>query len=386
MNGLVITTMRLLNGLFTLSFLPLLYSIYRKTQRRFYLLWGAGFLLYGVNIVIRTSLLYFNICSLRAEIYAFMFTLSGFVFIITGIGDLIYRARTMLLASLSIPLIIVVLYYTTQPYLLGLLVASIPWIFTCISLLIIRVRYSSSLDLFVVGWAILSFSNIGSLFGVMEMFYVEVMAIFGKVVILFGVLYPRFTFLADDLRRFLIAGVPQQYSDQRGETFVLFNSKSGKRSNEVKWIKERISENNLKDTRTILISTYDLINPADIITNTNEKDMYFVRMIQGGKSAFHDFGERITVIKDDLNDLDILFTDIINFTKERKITAHIILYNLSVLIHTHGWKRVYTFLLSNLSLLKESSVYLYSIYYPKTHELESEIAKFEKLADLVKEI
>jgi len=31
-------------------------------------------------------------------------------------------------------------------------------------------------------------------------------------------------------------------------------------------------------------------------------------------------------------------------------------------------------------------VYLYSIYYPKTHELESEIAKFEKLADLVKEI
>jgi hypothetical protein len=386
MNGLVITTMRLLNGLFTLSFLPLLYSIYRKTQRRFYLLWGAGFLLYGVNIIIRTSLLYFNISSLRAEIFAFMFTLSGFVFIITGIGDLIYRARTMLLASLSIPLMIVVLYYTTQPYLLGLLVASIPWIFTCVSLLIIRVRYSSSLDLFVVGWAILSFSNVGSLFGVMEMFYVELMAIFGKVVILFGVLYPRFTFLADDLRRFLIAGMPQQYTDQLGETFVLFNSKSGKRSNEVKWIKERISENNLKDTRTILISSYDLITPADIITNPNEENIYFVRMIQGGKSAFQDFGERIMVINDDLNDLDILFTDIINFTKERKITAHIILYNLSVLIHTHSWKRVYTFLLSNLSLLKESSVYLYSIYYPKTHELESEIAKFEKLADLVKEI
>jgi len=386
MNGLVITTMRLLNGLFTLSFLPLLYSIYRKTQRRFYLLWGAGFLLYGVNIIIRTSLLYFNISSLHAEIFAFMFTLSGFVLIITGIGDLIFRARTMLLVSLSIPLIIVVLYYTTQSYIVGLLIASLPWIFTCVSLLIIRFKYSSSLDLFVVGWAILSFSNVGALFGLMELTYVEIMAIFGKVVILFGVLYPRFTFLADDLRRFLIAGMPQQYTDQLGETFVLFNSKSGKRGNEVKWIKERISENSLKDIRTILISTYDLITPADIITNPNEEDIYFVRMIQGGKSAFQDFGESIMVINDDLNDLDILFTDIINFTKERKITAQIILYNLSVLIHTHGWKRVYTFLLSNLSLLKESSVYLYSIYYPKTHELESEIAKFEKLADLVKEI
>jgi hypothetical protein len=387
MNGLVVTTIRLLNGLFTLYFFPLLYSIYRKTQRRFYLLWGTGFLLYGVNIIIRVSLLYFNINSLRAEIFAFMFTLSGFVLIITGIGDLIDRARTMLLASLSIPLIIITLYYTTQTYLLGLLIASLPWIFTCISLLIIRFKYSSSLDLFVVGWAILSFSNIGALFGVMELTYVEIMAIFGKVVILMGVLYPRFTFLADDFRRFLIAGVPQQYSNQSREKFVLFNSKSGKRSNEVKWIKGRISENSLKDIRTILISTYDLITPADIITNGNERDnIYFVRMIRGGKTVFHDFGERIIVINDDLNDLDILFTDIINFTKERKITAQIILYNLSFLIHTHGWKRVYTFLLSKISLLKESSVYLDSIYYPKTHEYESDIAKFEKLSDLVKEI
>ena len=104
MNGLVVTTMRLLNGLFTLSFFPILYSIYIKTQRRFYLLWGAGFLLYGVNILIRVSLLYFNIDSLRAEIFAFMFTLSGFVLIITGIGDLINKARTMFLAALSIPL------------------------------------------------------------------------------------------------------------------------------------------------------------------------------------------------------------------------------------------------------------------------------------------
>ncbi|TRO54281.1 hypothetical protein E2P71_04500 [Candidatus Bathyarchaeota archaeon] len=340
-----------------------------------------------MNIIIRTSLLYFNTSSLSAEIFAFMFSLSGLAFIITGIGDLIHRAKTMLLASLSIPILIVVLYFTTQPYLLGLLIASLPWIFTCISLLVIRVRYSSSLDLFVVGWAILTFTNIGALFGVVELAYVEMMAIFGKVVILFGVLYPRFTFLADDLRRFLIAGVPQQYSDQPGDKFVLYSSGLGKRSKEVKWIKERIADNSLKDIRTIIISTYDLISPADMMVSTSEdSNMYFVRMIQGGKSAFHDFGERIIIINDDLNDLDILFSDIINFTKERKITAQIILYNLSALIHTHGWKRVYTFLLSKIPLLKESSVYLYSLYYPKTHEIESDIAKFERLADLVTEI
>jgi len=47
---------------------------------------------------------------------------------------------------------------------------------------------------------------------------------------------------------------------------------------------------------------------------------------------------------------------------------------------------VYTFLLSKISILKSSSVYLYAIYYPKTHEVESDIAKFEKLADNVIEI
>lgn len=387
MNSLVVTTLRLLNGLITLSLFPILYSIYRKTKRHFYLLWGTGFLLYGVNIIIRTGLVYFNKSSLRAEIFAFMFTLFGIALILTGIGDLIHRARTMLLASLGIPLLIVMLYYTTQQHLLGLLIASLPWLFTCVSLLFIRVRYSSSLDLFVVGWVILTLSNVGALFGVMELTYVEMMAIFGKVVILFGVLNSGFTFLADDFRRFLIGGVRQPYSDQLGDKFVLFNSKSGNRSNEVKWVKERVVENSLKDIRTIIISTYDLITLADMMAGNGEDgNMYFVRMIQGGKSVFHDFGERIMVINDDLNDLDILFTDIINFTNMRKITAQIILYNLSALIHTHGWKRVYTFLLSKMSLLKESNVYLYSLYYPKTHEVESDIAKFEKLADLVTDI
>jgi len=387
MNSLVVTTLRLLNGLITLSLFPILYSIYRKTKRHFYLLWGTGFLLYGVNIIIRTGLVYFNTSSLRAEIFAFMFTLFGIALILTGIGDLIHRARTMLLASLGIPLLIVMLYYTTQQHLLGLLIASLPWLFTCVSLLFIRVRYSSSLDLFVVGWVILTLSNVGALFGVMELTYVEMMAIFGKVVILFGVLNSGFTFLADDFRRFLIGGVRQPYSDQLGDKFVLFNSKSGNRSNEVKWVKERVVENSLKDIRTIIISTYDLITLADMMAGNGEDgNMYFVRMIQGGKSVFNDFGERIMVINDDLNDLDILFTDIINFTNMRKITAQIILYNLSALIHTHGWKRVYTFLLSKMSLLKESNVYLYSLYYPKTHEVESDIAKFEKLADLVTDI
>ncbi len=38
-------TLRILNGMITIGFFPFLFQIYRKTSRRFYLLWSAGFLL-----------------------------------------------------------------------------------------------------------------------------------------------------------------------------------------------------------------------------------------------------------------------------------------------------------------------------------------------------
>lgn len=387
MNDLVVTTMRLLNGLFTLSFFPLLYSIYRKTQRRFYLLWGVGFLLYGVNILIRTGFLYLKITALDIELIPFMFLLTGFTLIITGIGELINRAKMLLLVSLMVPLIIVILYFTVQTYYIGQLIAQIPYIFICISLLYIRVNFTASLDLFIVGWAILSLTNIGGAFELIDKMYVDIFAIFGKIVLLIGTTYPRFSFLIDDLRRFLISGLPSKYITEPGDKLVLVNSKPGIRNAEIQWITNKIHDNSEKSIKTVLITTYDLISPSDLATmNVSQEHFYVVRMIQSRKSVFDIFTEHMMVINDDLNDLDILVTDIITFTNDTKTNCQIILYNLSSLIHTHGWKRVYTFLLSKVSLLKSSNVYLYALYYPKTHEIESDIAKFETLADKISEI
>lgn len=387
MNDLNITLLRLINGLFTLSYFPLLYSIYDKTQKRFYLLWGAGFLLYGVNIIIRTGFLYFDLNALDIELIPFMFLLTGFTLILTGIGELINRAKTLLLASLIVPLIIAILYFTVQTYYVGQIIAQIPYFFICVSLLYIRVNFSASLDLFLVGWVILSLTNIGAAFELIDKMYVEVFAIFGKIVLLIGITYPKFSFLVDDLRRFLISGLPYKYITEYGDKLVLVNSKSGNRNTETQWITDRIKDNSEKSIKTVLITTYDLISPSDLATvNVSQELFYVVRMIQGGKSMFDIFTEHMMTINDDLNDLDILVTDIINFTNDTKTNCQIILYNLSSLIHTHGWKRVYTFLLSKISLLKSSNVNLYALYYHKTHEIESDIAKFETIADKISEI
>jgi hypothetical protein len=387
MDALIIKALRLINGLFTLAFFPNLYLIYRKTNRTFYLLWGTGFLFYGINVMIRTSMLVFNIESMNMEVFSFMFMVVGLTLIITGIGDLINKTRLLLLASLSVPMALVVLFFTTRPMLLGQVIAFLPYVFIAVSLLIIRIYFSATLDFLVIGWTIIAFTNIGYGFGFISPIFVEIYVIFAKAVLYYGSLYPRFSYLVDDLRRYLISGVPIQYFDNAWEKFVLINSTSGKRNNEIQWIKNRIDENSKKAVRTIMLSTYDLISLNDLkAKDIDEENLYVVRMVQGGKSVFDIFKEHLITINDDLNDLDILFADILAFSSERKINCQIILYNLSSLIHTHGWKRVYTFLLSKISYIKNSNVYLYALYYPRTHEVASDIAKFERLADNVIEI
>lgn len=369
----------------TVVFFPYLYNIYRKTRRRFYLLWGTGFLLYGGNILTRVILPLIGFeASVNAQLFSFVLFLGGFVLIITGIGDLVNKARTMLLSALVIPLVIAVLYFTTQPYVLGRAVSLSPFLFISISLFFIRRRHSASLDLFVVGWAILLLDNIALAVGMMSGVFVEVFAIFGKVVIFLGMTYPRFSFLVDDFRRFLISGVPEAYSESSRDRLILVNTTSGQRSGELQWIKDRIDENKAKAVRTILITTYDLISAADLASNgIDEKDLYLVRLLTGGRGPVSVMKEHVVTINDDLNELDVFFSDIMFFSNERKISCQIIVYTISDLIHTHGWKRVYSFLLSKISQLKSSNVQVYGVYYPETHTEKADISKFEKMADKV---
>jgi len=375
--------LRILNGIITIGFFPFLFQIYRKTSRRFYLLWGVGFLLYGINIVIRATLPFFGLEeTLNAQIFSFLFVLTGFILIITGIGELIDSARHFFIASMSMPLMLVILYFTTQQHDVGRSISLMPYVFIALSLLVIRSRYTNALDLLIVGWGILLFDNVGLAIGAINGMYVEVFAIFGKFVIVIGMTSPRFSFLVDDLRRFLIAGLPSVYNDSASNRMILIDSKCESRDNEIVWIRSKVKENSAKTYRTVLISTYDLIAPPDLRRGEiKDVDIFLVRMLTGGRGTLNVFEGHTMTINDDVNELDILFTEIINFSENRKIRCEIILYNLSALIHTHGWKRVYSFLLSKIQQIKGSEVYMYAFYYPNTHENIADISKFEMIFD-----
>ena len=105
---------RFLNGLVTLYFLPFLLGIYRRRQKRFYMYWGLGFLFYGVNNLIRTWMLYAGSSSILPEFTAFLFQSLGFTLILCGIGELVDRTRLLCLLSLSVPLLMVLLYFISR--------------------------------------------------------------------------------------------------------------------------------------------------------------------------------------------------------------------------------------------------------------------------------
>ncbi|MCW4049524.1 MAG: hypothetical protein NWE89_07275 [Candidatus Bathyarchaeota archaeon] len=388
MNEFYTLALRMINGLITVFFFPLIYRSYRKTGKRFYLLWGVGYFLYGIGIVIIAFLqLLYNEVSLGVEVVFFVFSLIGFSLVLTGVGDLFDKAKLVFFSSLSVPLIIVILYFTTQPRLLGSLVALTPYFFITFALAVIKKYYNPPIEMFVIGWTILSLANIGLLLGSIEPFFVEVIAIFAKIIIINGVLYQRFSFLADDLTRYLISGSPIEYYEAKNGKIALINASKASKIEEITWIKRRAKENHLKEIRTILVSMYDLISLSDLRQNgVGEDDLYYVRMIQGLVKTQPVFDEQTMTINDDLTDLNQFIMDVIQFSNERRINCQIIIYTLSSLIHTHGWKRVYSFLLPKITQIKTSLTDLYILYYPNTHSNTSDIVKFERISDEVNDI
>lgn len=376
---------RLANGLAPISFFPFLFQIYRRTRRSFYLLWGVGFLLYGISIIIRIGTpLTTQVDPKPTHWLAFIFSMIGFILIITGIGELIDKSKIMLSSALCLPLIPVISYFVSGPNLLAWSITLSPFLLIGLSLIFIWRKYKASVDLFIVGWLFLLIINIAIPLNMINPVYVEILAIFGKIIIFIGMINPRFSFLVDDLKRFFILGIPEVYGDEVLEHFTLLYPKPGQKTKEIEWIREKVTGNSIKAIRTILITLYDVISPSDLNSiGLAESELYLVRILPGGRSFTQVFKDNIMTINDNLTQLEILLSDIINYSNEMRIRCDIIMVTLSLAIHTHGWKRVYSLLISKMSDLKASNVHLYCFYHPETHEKKAEISKFERIADKV---
>jgi hypothetical protein len=181
----------------------------------------------------------------------------------------------------------------------------------------------------------------------------------------------------------LLSGAPELYPEGIFEHCTLVNSNSSHRSQELDWIRRKAIENSRLGIRMILVALYDLITSSDLESNgLKDDDLYLVRMLPRGDQPIQTVGDSVATMSDDLAQLEILISEIIDYSIERGIRCDIVLYSISWAIHTHGWRRVYSLLTSKIPELKTSNVHLYCFYYPQTHE-RTEVSKFEKIADRV---
>ena len=374
--------MRLINGVVTLYFAPSLYKIYRNTNRQFYLFWALGYLFYGVNIILRLFIPEGFEITIGSMI-TFFFFLLGFIFMVVGVGELINKRRLMLASTLTILLPILQYIFGTEWIPISLTFAILPYIVMPTSLIIINWKWKVDLRLLSAGWATLFLANLGFLMNKIDPGFVDLISILSKCIIYIGMIQPSFSFIVDDLRVFLLGGFPTEYSKRIIGSFNLVNIKNTNREREIFWINEKVDKNTTIGVRTILITLYDLITNKSIIRFEENDNLYLVRVLPGTRSILNTFEERIMSINDDLNQLDLLFSDVIKFSTERKVPCEMILYSFSHLIHTHGVRRLYSFITTKIPLIKASQVTLTCFYYPGSHEKESDIVIFEKLADSI---
>ncbi len=374
---------RLINGSFTLLIALLLYRIYRRRKNKFYLSWGIGFLGYGASIFVRIfSPQIIEVTPLG--LLAFIFVFSGYVAMLLGIGELVNETKRISLTMALFPLLLGALYLRgVDLVFIAYVFTLFPYLLIGIILTIIQIKYSLDLKLLISGWFCILIINVGYILNQVDPGYVDLLSTFSKGVVFWGIVSTRFSFLDEELKEFLLRGMPTEYMKSFTGKIILFDTSNSDRRANISWIEKRVLENSRKAVRTIFLTYYDVISPWDVITDEIKKDLYIVRVIPGSRVHTEPFSQRIITINDDVNELEMLFNDIISFSNETKIPCEIVINSLSYMIHTHGWKRVYSLLISKNSLLKTSMVQLLMFYSPETHENEAEILRFEHLADNV---
>jgi len=373
---------RLVNGLVTLVLAFYLLRFYRQSHRRFYLTWGIGFLLYGANILVRVG----TVPTIGQWLPALLL-MGGFLAIIMGIAQLV-NLRRIIYVVFVLPLVMAGLYLSPTPEnvmveALGWIFSLLPYLLILLSLLYIQRRYSTNVDFQVIGWFSLLLANLSYFTHLMEPLLVDLVAIFAKILIFLGMLNPGFTSLIEDVKRYMISTSPQEYDLGRGGELVLVSSPPGNRSSSLRWITERVEENSRQGVSTIIVSVYDLLPQAELSELGLLEKAFLVRMIPGSGGAYKVMEDRVVTVDDDVNLLDLIFSDIIRYSVDSKNRCEIIIYTLSSLIHTHGWKRVYTFLTSKIPSIRFSQNLITCFYFPDSHESPADIIKFEVLADRI---
>ena len=374
---------RFLNGFITLVIFYRLYGFYRENEGRFYLYWSLGFLLYGLNIVLRLFITHIEMNLIG--FLAFLLNLLGFILIIAGLGDLVDKTRIILSSILVIQFFLVFIVYLFDVQSIAWTMLLVPHLLIIISLGYLNIRYGLNVNLLATGWMPILFANAALALNLVDILYVDIISGLAKIIVYYGMTKPSFRQMADKLKKFMLTGMPTEYVESFSGGFYLVEPKTVDKSRDIDWIKARIKKNHARGIQTILFSFYDIIDEKNLIEAIRES-LYLVRVVNDRRAVPHVFEDRVTTVNDDLTRIRLLLGDIIETSMETTIPSEVILYSLSNAILSYGFNQVYSVLLGMNPEVSGSNIRVMGFLFPSMHEDPSLVARFELLARKVIEV
>lgn len=154
-------SVNLVNSLLPFLFAWVLYKNYSKKKLRFYQLWLIGFIAYGTSNMLNSYNIFFEITSPSNAHAVALFVLITFSCIITGIGELVHRAKESFVLSLGAPLILGLLVLFGAPVDTINLFFLMPYVIISGAFLVLQLKYRANLGTPLVGFAIILLANLG---------------------------------------------------------------------------------------------------------------------------------------------------------------------------------------------------------------------------------
>ena len=369
--------MQTANALVTLGCgVTLLYLVSQgKLERHpFYYGWSIGFLLYGTQIFLRlfSTSIYVQILMFFAFIIFFPYSL----WVLRPQKSIIFLLPLILLFGVS---------FAGVSYYFGTEINNLSWIIAAIFFylpvaIIITVHrkfFGSCVDKLIIGWFSLFLVNF--LFP-MGGWVADTLAIFGKIILLAGIMSYDFAILTLKVRSGLATSISSPlagYAESgQLELVILKPGEEPPLRTISRWIKHRVNENIKQKIDTSLLILQDIV-PFSILRSIAwvKPEMVHVFMFSHNIPVNPEF----TTLKYGITEIGATITEIAKRKSRPERRQEIILVDLSILIHTFGANEVYNLLLNKMGTLRSNGTSLVAPFHTQTHE-DSVVALFKTIS------
>jgi hypothetical protein len=365
----------LLNGAFTIvcGLIIAYYAIKKQvTGSLFHYAWAGGFLVYGIEILLRAG-------GFPIQIAQALFFLA-FIFFVVGI---LYLCRAkQLIAILSIALIFLSL--SGLLVYLGLIPSgflenigyTVIFLFVAVAIFQHRILFGKSANLLAIGWVLLFLTNV-LLNG--PSWITDAFAFTAKIIILFGVLDYDFVVIAERANERRFPAPEAGYGVEGGLKLLISSENSNANLREGTWLRKKASENVKEGIETIVFAFQDVVP---------HKDLRAIKWISPEKVSVYLFSSSAQKVKSEFIVLPMGLTQIGAALSQATAQCQksdkgctVIFLHLSLLIQVFGSEAVYNMLLNKMGYMRENGITLYAVFYPSMHSDPSVVSLFTRLAD-----